>query len=138
MTRRRLLVLNGQKILQRERDDGGGWINEAVDRAGAIQAGLYNLFSARLADHGQQYEGVIVHVDEDFVYQQTDKPPAADLEIIGKMPLEMTGKAIVMHPRPAFDVAPAPGSTKSINYDAAGMAVAIDVARQGRGKGRRI
>ena len=44
----RLLVMNGQRIVQAEKD--GAWTNQKVDKAGALKPGIYNLYTARVMD----------------------------------------------------------------------------------------
>lgn len=44
----RLLVMNGQRIVQAEKD--GAWTNQKVDKAGALKPGIYNLYTAQAAD----------------------------------------------------------------------------------------
>ena len=46
--KQRLLVMNGQKIVQSEQ--AGAWINQKVDKAGALNPGIYNLYMAQVAD----------------------------------------------------------------------------------------
>jgi hypothetical protein len=114
--KQRLLVMNGQRIVQSEQ--GGAWINEKVDKAGAIKPGIYNLHMALPADKSQRYVGVILHTDNDKVYQQA-------------------GKSLVMHSRSDFDRGQAIGLEKSITYDAQGKAtVSAEVAQLGRGRSR--
>lgn len=64
----RLLVMNGQRIVQAEKD--GAWTNQKVDKAGALKPGIYNLYTAQAADKKQTHAGVIVHADATNVYQQ--------------------------------------------------------------------
>ena len=54
----RLLVMNGQRIVQAEKD--GAWTNQKVDKAGALKPGIYNLYTAQAADKKQTHAGVIV------------------------------------------------------------------------------
>ena len=44
----RLLVMNGQRIVQAEKD--GAWTNQKVDKAGALKPGIYNLYTAQAAE----------------------------------------------------------------------------------------
>jgi len=103
--KRRVLVMNGQRIVQS--DSGEGWNSEKVEKAGNLKAGIYNIYTASPADKKQASSGVIVHADKDSVYQQC-------------------GKKIVMHSRNDFDIVPGIGSTKSIEYNANGRAVTSD------------
>lgn len=114
--KQRLLVMNGQRIVQTEQ--GGAWTNEKVDKAGALKPGIYNLYMAKEADKGQKHDGMIVHSDSGSVYQQI-------------------GKNFVMHDRQNFDKVPEVGASKSISYDAQGKAVvAAEAAKLSRGRSR--
>ncbi|MGK9145814.1 conjugal transfer protein TraO [Xanthomonas euvesicatoria] len=110
----RLLVMNGQRIVQAEKE--GAWANQKVDKAGALKPGIYNLYTAQAADKKQSHAGVIVHADSTNVYQQI-------------------GKNFVMHARSDFDKVPEIGSAKSISYNAQGKAaVAAEAPRLTRGR----
>ncbi len=110
----RLLVMNGQRIVQAEQD--GAWTNQKVDKAGALKPGIYNLYMAQAADKQQTHAGVIVHADATHVYQQT-------------------GKHYVRHARADFDKVPEIGSAKSISYNAQGQAaVAAEAPKLTRGR----
>jgi len=114
--KQRLLVMNGQRIVQTEQ--GGAWTNEKVDKAGALKPGIYNLYMAKEADKGQKHDGMIIHSDSRSVYQQI-------------------GKNFVMHDRQNFDKVPEIGASKSISYDAQGKAVvAAEAAKLSRGRSR--
>lgn len=105
--KKRILVMNGQRIVQTEQ--GGAWTNEKVDKAGALKPGIYNLYIAKEADKDQRSEGMIVHADSSNVYQQI-------------------GKNFVMHERKNFDKVPEVGASKSISYNAQGKATATVTA----------
>jgi hypothetical protein len=110
----RLLVMNGQKIVQAEKD--GAWTSLKVDKAGALKPGIYNLFLAHQADKTRTHDGVVVHADNKNVYQQI-------------------GKAFVMHARSDFDIVPEIGSAKSISYGSEGRAaVAANAPKLTRGR----
>jgi hypothetical protein len=114
--KQRLLVMNGQRIVQTEQ--GGAWTNEKVDKAGALKPGIYNLYTAKEADKAQKHDGVIVHSDSKNVYQQV-------------------GKSFVMHDRQNFDKVPEIGASTSISYDAQGKTVvATEAAKLSRGRSR--
>jgi len=113
--KQRLLVMNGQRIVQTEQ--GGAWINQKVDKAGAMKPGIYNLYMAQQANKSQRYDGVIVHADDRNVYQQI-------------------GKNFIMHARSDFDIVDI-GRAKSISYDAQGKAiVSADTVKLSRGRSR--
>ena len=67
----RLIVMNGQRIIQREEE--GKWQNYKVEKAGAIKPGIYNVYLATPAERRKTYEGVIVHAEDDAVYQQVGR-----------------------------------------------------------------
>ncbi len=107
--KKRVLVMNGSRIVQS--DSGAGWISEKVENAGSLRAGIYNIYTASPADKSQPIVGVVVHTDKDSIYQQC-------------------GKKFIMHPRKDFDIIPAIGSAKSIEYDAGGKAVVSTSAKK--------
>ncbi|EAU7918002.1 IncP plasmid survival protein KfrB [Pseudomonas aeruginosa] len=112
----RLLVMNGQRIVQTENE--GAWTNQKVDKAGALKPGIYNIYMAQKADKSQRHDGTIVHADSGSIYQQV-------------------GKNFVMHARSDFDKVPEIGSAKSINYDASGKAqVSAESVKLSRGRTR--
>lgn len=114
--KQRLLVMNGQRIVQSEQ--GGAWTNQKVDKAGELKPGIYNLYMAQQVDKSQRHEGVIVHADSNSVFQQV-------------------GKQFVMHSRSDFDKVPDIGSAKSISYDAQGKAnVSAEAVKLSRGRSR--
>lgn len=94
--KQRLLVMNGQRLLQRERE--GQWNIELVEKAGAIKPGVYNIHLATPPDKHKVSDGVIVHVDETHIYQQV-------------------GKNFVRHDLKNFDIVQEIGSNSSIRYD---------------------
>ncbi|HHM8745954.1 TPA: IncP plasmid survival protein KfrB [Pseudomonas aeruginosa] len=112
----RLLVMNGQRIVQTENQ--GAWTNQKVDKAGALKPGIYNIYTAQKADKSQRHDGTIVHADSGTIYQQV-------------------GKNFVMHARSDFDKVPEIGSAKSISYDAQGKAqVSAESVKLSRGRSR--
>lgn len=113
--KQRLLVMNGQRIVQT--DQGGAWANQKVDKAGALKPGIYNLYMAKEAEKLKRHDGVIVHADNNKIYQQTDKN-------------------FVMHSRSDFDIVPEVGSAKSISYDAQGKAIVAQAVKLSRGRSR--
>ncbi|MEF3077120.1 KfrB domain-containing protein [Methylobacter sp. Wu1] len=102
--KQRLIVMNGCRLLQNEMSDGQ-WKNEKVDKARGIKPGIYKLYLAIKADKAKAFSGIIVHVDDQGVYQQ-----------IGK-------EIIVKHDRAAFFIrAPDIGQVETISYDNQGKA----------------
>lgn len=114
--KQRLLVMNGQRIVQTEQ--GGAWTSQKVDKAGALKPGIYNLFVAQKADMSQRHDGMIVHIDNNCIFQQI-------------------GRNFVMHDCSAFDKVPEIGRVKSIIYDAQGKAVvSAETIKLSRGRSR--
>jgi hypothetical protein len=105
----RLIVMNGQRIIQRE--EQGKWQNHQVEKAGAIKPGIYNIYLATPAEKRKTYEGVIVHADDDAVYQQV-------------------GRGFVKHARNDLDSVPAIGGTYRIEHGANKATVAQVSARR--------
>lgn len=69
--KQRLLVMNGQRLLQTERN--GEWQVSKVDKAGQIRPGIYNFSSAVIADRTKTSDGVVLHADDEFVFQQVGR-----------------------------------------------------------------
>ncbi len=113
--KQRLLVMNGQKILQMQRD--GDWKNEEVTKAGALKPGFYNIYSAQDADKSKKHDGVIVHMDKEKLYQKT-------------------GSGFVRHSRANFKKVPAVGSDVSIGYDVQNNATVSQSTKLTRGRSR--
>ncbi|WP_020405845.1 IncP plasmid survival protein KfrB [Hahella ganghwensis] len=114
--RQRLLVMNGQRIVQD--DHKGAWASQKVDKASGLKPGIYNLYTAQKPDKSQRHDGVIVHADNKFIYQQK-------------------GKTYVMHSRSDFDIVPPVGGATSITYDSQGKAqVSSNSITHTRGRSR--
>ncbi|SFL27259.1 cell filamentation protein [Nitrosomonas aestuarii] len=98
MMKQRLLVMNGQKLLQHEIN--GEWKIDKISKAGEIRAGIYNIYLAKEAvkDEAIKYEGEIVHADIDFVYQKT-------------------GRDFIKHERGLFSELPVFGKNMMIRYN---------------------
>ncbi|WP_145651355.1 KfrB domain-containing protein [Pseudoduganella lurida] len=110
--KQRLLVMNGQRLLQTEKD--GDWVVSKVDKAGAIKPGLYPLNGARGADRAATHEGVILHVDREHVFQ-------------------LVGKDVVAHDASDFAKPPQAGSLASIGYQGKQASVKQPSLKTGRG-----
>ena len=91
----RLLVMNGQKIIQHE--IGGQWKNDKVEKAGLLKPGIYNLYMNSVVDKLKEQEGIVVHSDKNTVYQQV-------------------GKSYISHNRADFEKVPEPGVNLNIKY----------------------
>ncbi len=112
--KQRLLVMNGQKLLQSEQSEQGGqWATTKVDKAGAIKPGIYNIHLAMPADKAKSHDGLVLHLDKEHLYQQV-------------------GKVFIRHFIEDFGKAPETGSIASISYDGDQAVVAIASAKQSR------
>lgn len=109
--KQRLLVMNGQKLLQTER--AGEWQVDKVEKAGTIRPGIYNLYLSTPADHAGVHVGVVLHADSQFVYQQV-------------------GKTFVRHERARFDQVPTIGTPVTIRYQHDQATVAAATLSVGR------
>lgn len=106
----RLIVMNGQRIVQRE--DNGKWQNLKVEKAVGITPGIYNVYLAVPAEKRKTYEGLVVHSDDDAVYQQI-------------------GKGFVSHVKSSLDKVPVIGGTYRIEMGNSKATVnAISVKRK--------
>lgn len=101
--KQRLLVMNGQRLVQHEQD--GTWDTVKVEKAGALKPGIYDIHLAARAEKSKAYDGPILYSDNDFVYQQVRKN-------------------FIKHDRPDFEKIPEIGSNTSVKYDN-GKAVAM-------------
>ena len=111
----RLLVMNGQKLTQSERD--GKWETDKVEKAGALKPGIYNLHAALPSELIKTYDGAVLHIGVDHVYQQV-------------------GKAIVRHDRVNFDKLPDIDGSFLIRYDGGRAVLSRTVPEQGRARKR--
>ena len=99
--KRRLLVMNGQRILQNFNDNEwktAGLIKKAEE---GIKPGIYNLYLAKTAEtNNKVYEGLILLIDkqEGLVYQQVNKD-------------------FISHKLELFSLLPPIGKNVSIQYD---------------------
>jgi hypothetical protein len=109
--KQRLLVMNGQRLVQSEQD--GQWSTVKVERAGNIKPGIYHIYLAVAPDKSKAYEGLILHADQSFIYQQV-------------------GKAIVKHGLPDFDKVPEIANITRVKYEAGKAVVSQLVPKLGR------
>jgi hypothetical protein len=109
--KQRLLVMNGQRLVQSEQ--GSEWNTEKVEKACALKPGIYNIYLASPADKGTATDGPIVHVDKDHVYQQA-------------------GKGYIKHSRAEFDKVPDIGSSLKVSYTNGRTVVAPSSTKLGR------
>ena len=110
--KQRLLVMNGQRLLQSEQ--AGQWQTDKVEKAGALGPGLYHLHLAARADPTQAHDGLILHADGSHVYQQC-------------------GRSVVRHDRGGFGRVPGTGDSVTIRYEAGRVVVEPSTGRPGRG-----
>lgn len=96
--------MNGQRLFQTELE--GQWNNVRVEKAGSLKAGIYNLYRAENALKNKETIGVILHTDNDYVYQQQ-------------------GRDVLRHNRQDFAIVPEYGTIKSISYDEQGQAITV-------------
>jgi len=113
--KQRLLVMNGQRLVQSEQ--GGQWNTDKVEKAGLIKPGIYNIHLSALADKAKTEDGVILHVDRDYIYQQV-------------------GKNFVKHDRVDFDKVPEIGSNSTIKYENGKAVVSSSSIKLSRGLSR--
>lgn len=106
--KQRLIVMNGQRIVESEQAEGN-WHIDQVDKAQGIKPGIYNLTTSSQADKATESVGIILHTDNSAVYQQV-------------------GKNIVKHQRQDFNKVPEVGQVKGIRYNPQGMAVVVEAA----------
>ena len=95
--KQRILVMNGQRLVQNEYDNE--WVTTKVGKAGQIQPGIYNISAAVTASKDKSYDGVVLHTDQEHIYQQV-------------------GKTCVRHSAHDFAKCPAVGANVAIRYDA--------------------
>jgi hypothetical protein len=105
--KKRLLVMNGSRIVEIEQGDGK-WQTETVAKANGVKPGIYNISLASQADKAKEYTGIILHTDKSSVYQQ-----------IGK-------NSYVSHNREDFGKVPDVGQLKTVSYDSKGKAVVTE------------
>jgi hypothetical protein len=113
--KQRLLVMNGQKLVQSEQE--GQWATTKVEKAGAIKPGIYNIHLSTPADKTKSHDGLVLLADKDHVYQQV-------------------GKTFVRHDLENFGKAPDTGSITSIRYDGDRAVIGPSSIKQGRGLSR--
>ncbi len=103
----RLIVTGGKAVLQAE--DDGRWKPAGIKDANGLKPGVYILDRAIAADVGKAYEGQILAIHKDTVYQQA-------------------GKVIVRHHAKFFPQLPGVGEWGRIDYYKEKPVVAITAA----------
>lgn len=114
-TKQRLLVMNGQRLLQAASDRG--WATQKVDKAGALKPGIYDLHRAEFADRSKTYEGTMLFADKAFVYQKV-------------------GAGFVKHTRDCFSAVPDAGATMSVRYDGDKAVVTASAVKLAKSRSR--
>lgn len=117
MANQRVLVMNGQRLLQSAGDDGKWKVDKVTPAADGMKPGIYNIGNATAPTKGKAMEGMVIHADQESVYQQTGK------------------STFVKHDAKAFEKPPAVGSTVAVNYDGN---KATATASQGQSRSRSI
>ena len=110
--KQRILVMNGQRIVQSEFDSQ--WTTTKVGKAGQLQPGIYNLSTAIPASKDKAYDGVVLHSDQEHLYQQV-------------------GKTCIRHSAHDFSKLPAIGTHASIRYGASQAASTQEGVNRRRG-----
>ena len=117
MSTQRVLVMNGQWLLQTAGENGRWKMEKAELAAGNLKPGIYNLASAKAAADDSLHVGVVIHADRAHVYQQTAKGQC------------------VRHEAGVFAKAPAIGSYLAVRY-VDGAATVSTVMSRARGRHR--
>ncbi|PXW84996.1 hypothetical protein C8R34_12230 [Nitrosomonas sp. Nm84] len=96
----RMIVMNGQKILQTQNNNEWETIGTIKKVEGGIKPGVYNIYLARTPVDKNQYEGQIIHIDKEnaIFYQQVKKD-------------------FIVHQLKAIDGKPVAGKDVAITYD---------------------
>ena len=71
----RMIVMNGQKILQTQNNNEWETIGTIKKVEEGIKPGVYNIYLAKTPSDKNQYEGQIIHIDKEnaVFYQQVNK-----------------------------------------------------------------
>ena len=71
----RMIVMNGQKILQTQNNNDWETIGTIKKIEEGIKPGVYNIYLAKTPVDKKQYEGQIIYVDKDnaIFYEQVNK-----------------------------------------------------------------
>lgn len=77
--------------------DNGKWRDAKIEKAYERPSGIFNLHTALEADQSLTYSGIVLFIDDSYVYQQSNN-------------------TIVLHKASSFDRLPKIGATYSFNY----------------------
>ncbi len=113
--KQRLLVMNGQKLVQDEKAPGK-WETVNVEKAGALKPAIYNIYQSQQADKAVAHSGVIIHANKEVIYQQV-------------------GRDFLQHKRSDFDKVPEIGSVKTIAYSEDTGRAVVTAPTQVHGRG---
>ncbi|MDP5168566.1 KfrB domain-containing protein [Pseudomonas syringae] len=113
--KQRLLVMNGQKLVQDEKAPGK-WETVNVEKAGTLKPAIYNIHQSQQADKAIAHTGIVVHANKEHVFQQV-------------------GRQYIQHNRLDFDKVPDIGSVKIISYTAESGKAAIEAPVQAESRG---
>ncbi|MBS0422857.1 MAG: conjugal transfer protein TraO [Proteobacteria bacterium] len=71
----RMIVMNGQKILQTQNNNEWETVGTIKKVEEGIKPGVYNIYLAKTPIDKNQYEGKIIHIDKEnaIFYQQVNK-----------------------------------------------------------------
>ena len=100
LPKRRIIVMNGQKILQTQNNNEWETIGTIKKVEEGIKPGVYNIYLAKTPSDKNQYEGQIIHIDKEnaIFYQQVNKD-------------------FIVHQLSAVDGKPIAGKFMAIQYD---------------------
>ena len=96
----RMVVMNGQKILQTQNNNEWETVGTIKKVEEGIKPGVYNIYLAKAPVDKKSYEGKIIHIDKDnaIFYQQVNKD-------------------YIVHQSNAVDSKPLAGKDVAIIYD---------------------
>ncbi len=96
----RMIVMNGQKILQTQNNNEWETIGTIKKVDEGIKPGVYNISLAKTPSDKNQYDGQIIHIDKEnaIFYQQVKKD-------------------FIVHQLKAIDGKPVAGKDVAIQYD---------------------
>lgn len=96
----RMIVMNGQKILQTQKNNEWETMGTIKKVDEGIKPGVYNIYLAKTPVDKNQYEGQVIHIDKEnaIFYQQVNKD-------------------FIVHQLKAVDGKPLAGKHVTITYD---------------------
>lgn len=106
--KQRLLVMNGQRLLQSEL--GRKWETIKVEKAGAVKPGIYNIHLSAMVDKAVTHDGPILHADSNYIYQHVGNSLMKhDLNAFARLP-DLGSHCSVTYVEGKAVVAPSPSS----------------------------